>query len=286
MLGSDRLLNELKNKYKFLRYLLLGITLVWTLFPIYWMITIAIRSESELSSKLGILPKSITFEHLSNIFIEEKFTSAIINSFSVTIISLLISLALGISCAYILARSRFKIRMKIPLLLWILLVRILPPITFALPLYIIMNNFGILHTKIPIILVHILINIPFIIWFMMSFFTSIPVELEESAKVDGASEWILYLKIILPLVLPGIAAVTIFSFMTSWNEYLYGVIFVQSPSNFTIPLKLATLNSEQELIEWGKVASGGIISMIPVMLAAVFMQKYLIKGLTAGSVKE
>ncbi len=279
-------MNKLKSKWKFLRFLLLGIFLTWTLFPIYWMTTIAIRSEKELSSKLEIFPKSMTFENLSKIFIEDGFTLAIMNSFSVTIISLLISLALGISCAYILARSRFKFQMKTLLLFWILLVRILPPITFALPLYILMNSFGILHTKIPIILAHILINIPFIIWFMMSFLANIPVELEESAKVDGASEWVLYIKIILPLVLPGIAAVTIFSFMTSWNEYLYGVIFVQSPSNFTIPLKLATLNSEQELLEWGKVASGGIISMIPVMVAAVFMQKYLIKGLTAGSVKE
>ena len=149
-----------------------------------------------------------------------------------------------------------------------------------------MNNTGLLNTKIPIILAHVLVNLPLVIWFMMAFFSSVPEEIEESARIDGATEFAIYYKVILPLVLPGIAAVTILSFMASWNEYLYSVIFIQSPSDFTIPLKLATLNSEQELTEWGKVASGGFVSMIPVLLTAVFMQKHLMSGLTAGAVKE
>jgi ABC-type glycerol-3-phosphate transport system permease component len=149
-----------------------------------------------------------------------------------------------------------------------------------------MNKFGIINSKVPIILAHVLLNLPFVIWFMITFFSNISVELEESAKIDGASEFIVFKKIILPLVLPGIAAVTIFSFMTSWNEYLYSVIFVQSPSQFTIPLSLATFNSEQELTSWGKVAAGGVVSMLPVLFFTLFMQKYLISGLSSGAIKE
>lgn len=260
--------------------------LSWTLFPTYWMLSIAIRSDKELGGIIALVPKSFTFKHLIGIFAEENFALAIFNSLIITIVSLSLALFVGVCCSYILSRARFNFKGKKAFLLWILLVRILPPIAFVLPLYILMNSYGILNTKIPIILAHTLINIPFIIWFMMSFLSGIPKELEESAKIDGASEWQIFRLVILPLVLPGIAAVTIFSFMTSWNEYLYGVVFVQSPKSFTIPLKLATLNSEQELIEWGKVASGGIISLIPVTLATIFMQKYLISGLTAGSVKE
>jgi multiple sugar transport system permease protein len=149
-----------------------------------------------------------------------------------------------------------------------------------------MNSLGILNSKIPLVLSHILINIPFIIWFMISFFAGLPEEIEESAEIDGATEFQLFIRIVLPLVLPGITAVAILSFMTSWNEYLYGVIFVQSPSNFTIPLSLATLNSEQELAQWGSIAAGGIVSLIPIALFVIFAQNFLIQGLSSGAVKE
>ena len=104
--------------------------------------------------------------------------------------------------------------------------------------------------------------------------------------VDGASEWQMFTKIVLPQVLPGLTAVGILSFMTSWNEYLYGVIFVQDPQNFTIPLLLSTMNSEQELTQWGMVASGGVISLIPVLFFVIFAQNFLISGLSSGAVKE
>jgi multiple sugar transport system permease protein len=121
---------------------------------------------------------------------------------------------------------------------------------------------------------------------MISFFASLPEEIEESAEIDGATEFQLFLRIVLPLVLPGITAVAILSFMTSWNEYLYGVIFVQSPSNFTIPLSLSTLNSEQELAQWGSIAAGGIVSLIPIAIFVIFAQNFLIQGLSSGAVKE
>ena len=137
-----------------------------------------------------------------------------------------------------------------------------------------------------LILSHMLINIPFIVWFMITFFESLPLEVEESAAVDGASENQLFTRIVLPQVLPGITAVGILSFMTSWNEYLYGVIFVQSPSQFTIPLTLATLNSEQELAQWGNIAAGGVLSLVPIAIFVIIAQNFLIAGLSSGAVKE
>ena len=103
---------------------------------------------------------------------------------------------------------------------------------------------------------------------------------------DFNGEWQMFTKIVLPQVLPGLTAVGILSFMTSWNEYLYGVIFVQDPQNFTIPLLLSTMNSEQELTQWGMVASGGVISLIPVLFFVIFAQNFLISGLSSGAVKE
>lgn len=274
------------QKGQILKFSGLVILLIWTLFPIYWMISLAVRKKEEFSSSLGIIPKSFTLDSFYDLFKSRNFMESVSNSMEITVISLIFSLAFGFCCAYILARHRFRFKLKGIMLLWVLLIRILPPIAFALPLYIMMNEIGILNSKIPIILSHILINMPFIIWFMISFFENLPEELEESAEVDGATEFQIFTKIVLPLVLTGIAAITILSFMTSWNEYLYGAIFVQSPSNFTIPLNLATLNSEQELAQWGSIASGGIISLIPIAIFVTFAQNFLLQGLSSGAVKE
>ncbi|MDR6722944.1 multiple sugar transport system permease protein/trehalose/maltose transport system permease protein [Paenibacillus amylolyticus] len=263
--------------------------LLWTLFPIYWMLVIATQESSDLFTEVSIFPRSLTLEHIFNIFVQDNYLGPLINSFIITVSSLLIVLVFGLSSAYVLGRRTFRSHYRIfksSLMIWILLVRVLPPITFALPLYIMMNDAGLLNTKIPIIVAHVLVNLPLVIWFMMAFFYGVPGEIEESARMDGASEFMIFTKVMLPLVVPGIAAVTILSFMASWNEYLYSVIFIQSPDSFTIPLKLATLNSEQELTEWGKVAGGGLVSVLPVLLTAIFLQKHLISGLTAGAVKE
>ena len=132
----------------------------------------------------------------------------------------------------------------------------------------------------------VLINVPLIIWFLLSFFQELPEEVEESAKMDGATEWQLFRKIVLPLVAPGIAAVAMLSFMYAWNEYTYTVIFTRSSTNNTVPLALALLNTEDNLTNFGLVAAGGIISVIPIALFVIFAQNYLISGLSSGAVKE
>lgn len=271
---------------RILKIFLIAFLLVWTLFPIYWMLSLSIRSGSELTGALSLFPHSFSLEHFQDLFENKNFGTSIKNSLIVTLVSLSLSLIFGLACAYILARARFKFKLKGPMLFWALLLRVLPPIAFALPLYIMMNDIGILATKIPLILSHMLINIPFIVWFMITFFESLPLEVEESAAVDGASENQLFTRIVLPQVLPGITAVGILSFMTSWNEYLYGVIFVQSPSQFTIPLTLATLNSEQELAQWGNIAAGGVLSLVPIAIFVIIAQNFLIAGLSSGAVKE
>lgn len=276
----------MKRIYAVLKYLVLAVVLIWTIFPIYWMFSLAIRDNEEMMGMVSLLPHSFTLVHIQELFTEKGFGMAIINSLEVAAASLVIALLCGIPCAYIFSRKRIKYRMRTPMMGWVLLIRVLPPIAFAIPLYTMMNYLGLIGTKIPIILSHILLNMPFIIWFLISFFAGTPVDIEESARVDGAGNWIVFSKIILPLVAPGIAAVAILSFMTSWNEYLYGVIFVQDPQEFTIPLVLSTMNSEQELTQWGTVAAGGVMSLIPIIIFVIFAQDYLISGLSGGAVKE
>lgn len=260
--------------------------LIWTLFPVYWMVSLSIRNADELRSSIPLFPKSFTLTHFTRLFTERGFGLATLNSLQVTLISVSISLVLGLGVAYVLSRRRLHLKTSGFLSFWVFIIRVLPPIAFAIPLYLMMTNARLIQTKAPIISAHILINLTFIIWFMITFFRALPIEMEESAMLDGATEWQILTRIVLPLVMPGVASVSILSFMTSWNEYLYGVIFVQKPSNFTIPLILATMNSEQELAEYGLIAAGGIISLLPVLLFVIFAQKYLISGLSSGAVKE
>ena len=263
-----------------------AVLLLVALFPIYWLVAMAIRPTDEMKGHISLIPQTLTGEHFAQLFTSEGFGQAIINSLQTTGVSLVISLLVGICAAYIIARRRFRFGLKKPLTYWVLLVRVLPPVAFTIPLYIMFNKLGILNTKIPVMLACVLINVPLIIWFLISFFQDLPEEVEESAKVDGATEWQLFRKIVLPLVAPGIAAVAMLSFMYAWNEYTYTVIFTRSPSNYTVPLALALLNTEDSLTNFGLVAAGGVISVIPITLFVIFAQNYLISGLSSGAVKE
>lgn len=263
-----------------------AVLLFTSLFPIYWLLAMAIRPTDEMKGQISLIPQSLTGEHFLQLFTSEGFGQAIINSAQTTLGSLGISLIVGICAAYILARRRFRFGLKKPLTYWVLLVRVLPPVAFTIPLYIMFNKIGILNTKLPVMLACVLINVPLIVWFLISFFQDLPEEVEESAKVDGATEWQLFLRIVLPLVAPGIAAVAMLSFMYAWNEYTYTVIFTRSASNYTVPLALSLLNTEDSLTNFGLVAAGGVISVVPIALFVIFAQNYLISGLSSGAVKE
>ena len=268
------------------KFLGCAVLLVVALFPIYWLLAMAIRPTDEMRGHISLIPQTLTGEHFAQLFSSEGFGQAIVNSLQTTFGSLIISLLVGICAAYIIARRRFRFGLKKPLTYWVLLVRVLPPVAFTIPLYIMFNKVGILNTKIPVMLACVLITVPLIIWFLISFFQDLPEEVEESAKVDGATEWQLFCRIVLPLVAPGIAAVAMLSFMYAWNEYTYTVIFTRSPANNTVPLALSLPNTEDNLTNFGLVAAGGVVSVIPITLFVIFAQNYLISGLSSGAVKE
>ena len=249
-----------------LKALMCAAVLFIALFPIYWLLAMAVRPAEEMSGRISLLPQSFTAEHFIRLFDSKDFGLAIANSLQ--------------------TRHRFRFGLKRPLTYWILLVRVLPPVAFTIPLYTMFGKAGILGTKWPVILACVLINVPLIIWFLISFFRELPEEIEESAKVDGATEWQLFCRVVLPLVAPGIAAVAMLSFMYAWNEYTYTVIFTRSPGNYTVPLALSVLNTEDNLTNFGLVSAGGVISVVPIMLFVIFAQNYLISGLSSGAVKE
>lgn len=283
---SKKHVNIKKGIIFVIKGIVLAAVLFVILFPLYWLVIMSIRPTSETQSGAALILRSVTFEHYTQLFLEKGFDKALKNSLINSLAALVLSLAFGLATAYILARERFKFALKNPVTFWILLVRILPPVAFVIPLYTLFTKLGLMGGKVPVILSCVLINLPLIIWFMVSFFRELPEAVEESGKMDGATEWQLFAKVVLPLVLPGIAAIAMLSFMYAWNEYTYSVILTRSPENYTIPLALAVLNTEDNVTNFGLVAAGGVTSFIPVFLFVVFAQNYLISGLSNGAVKE
>ena len=151
-----------------------AVLLFISLFPIYWLIAMAIRPTSEMEGSISLFPRSLTFEYFVDLFQNEGFGQAILNSAQTTFGSLVISLLVGICAAYVIARKRFQFGMKQPMTYWVLLIRVLPPVAFVIPLYIMFNQIGLINTKIPVLLACVLINVPLIIWFLLSFFQDLP----------------------------------------------------------------------------------------------------------------
>ena len=185
-----------------------AVLLAVALFPIYWLVAMAIRPTEEMQGHIALIPQALTIEHFVSLFADKGFGQATINSLQTTLSSLVLSLFVGICAAYILARRRFRFGLKRPLTYWVLLIRVLPPVAFTIPLYTMFSKIGLLNTKLPVTLACVLINVPLIIWFLISFFQDLPEEIEESAKVDGATEWQLFVRIVLPLVAPSTLALS------------------------------------------------------------------------------
>ncbi|SMP67396.1 carbohydrate ABC transporter permease [Anoxynatronum buryatiense] len=285
---EENRLHQVESKWKIIgnRGLFAGIMafiVVWSLFPVYWMANNSLKGRLEQFSSIPTFyPHAPTLENYHRLFQEMGFLGTIGNSAMVAFVSSVLAVAFGSLAAYALSRYQFK--GKQVLLAWILLTRIFPPVAFVIPLYSIMGNVGLLNTRIALILAYIVFNLPFAIWMLIGFFSEIPIEIEHSAQVDGASPFQVFRQIVLPLVAPGLAATAIFSFVMSWNEFMYAMIFIQSPDLVTVPVALSGLVTEY-LVLWGPMSAGGILSTIPILVFVIFLQDYLIKGLTLGAVK-
>jgi multiple sugar transport system permease protein len=209
------------------------------------------------------------------------FGSYLANSFIVAIISTIIALTLGSLAAYGLARFRFK-RSK-DLSFWILSIRMTPPVAAAIPIFIIMRTFRLLDTQFALVLAYCTFNLPFAVWLLRSFIQEIPREIEESALVDGCSPYAAFWRISLPLIAPGLAATGIFTFIFSWNEFLFALILTGTRAQ-TVPVALTAFVRETGIM-WSHMAAAGVLAMAPMILFTALVQKNLVKGLTMGAIK-
>jgi multiple sugar transport system permease protein len=251
------------------------------LFPPIVLFLTSIKTELDA---LSFPPKWIckpTLQNSVNIFKTSRFFRFLLNSVIVASANTVLSLGLGSLTAYGLAR--FKFRGSENISFWILSIRMMPPVAAIIPMYIIMKKVRLLDTPWALIIVYLTFNLPFVVWMMKGFFEDIPRAIEESALIDGCSEFAVFRKIALPLVAPGLAATAILIFIFSWNEFLFALILTGTRA-VTLPVGIIGFMKETG-INWGYMTAGGMLALVPVVIFTILVQKHLVKGLTMGALK-
>jgi multiple sugar transport system permease protein len=250
-------------------------------FPILWTAMMSLKTRVDA---LSMPPKWLfvpTFEHYATVWNDGSLLDYAQNSLIVALASTALGLALGVPAAYAFARMEF--RGQRPLLLGILSTRMIPPVAFIIPFFSIFSALGLKDTYTALVIVYLTIILGFVIWMMRSYFLDIPREVEEAAMLDGCGRWGVFLRIALPLSLPGLATSAIFSFIFSWNEFLYAMVLTARHAK-TLPLGIYNWVSYEE-INWGELTAAAVLAMLPVVVFYFFVQKALLRGLTMGAVK-
>lgn len=275
---------------------LISFTLL-SIYPVLWVIALAFSGQQSvgiidlpldptfLERLRGIvpLPEHFSVSNFTEVWSEQAFGTWLWNSAVVSLMTTLLGVFLACTAAY--AFSRFRFPGRNAGMLMFLVSQMFPGTLMLIPLFIIIVKWlGLGNTYIGLVIVYATTAIPFCVWMLKGYFDTIPVDIEESARIDGASPATIFFRIILPLATPAIAITALFSFMTAWNEFILASIFMESESNYTAPVGLRFFVGGFSS-QWGYFAAGSVIVSLPVVALFLYLQKYLISGLTAGSVK-
>lgn len=265
-------------------YLPVAVVLILTLFPFYWMLVTSFKPDQELYSTKAnpFLTLKPTLEHYELLFQKTRFTIWIRNTLIVSIASTAISLFVSVLAGYSLGRLRFRGANVIGLAIFV--TYLVPQTLLFLPLADMITRLKLNNSYWSLILVYPTFLVPFSTWLLISYFRSIPRELEESALVDGATRIQAMLRIAIPLALPGLLSVGIFSFTLSWNEFIYALVFLSDVNIKTIPVGMTDL-IRGDTFFWGSLMAGALLGSVPVAIIYSFFADYFVAGLTAGAVK-
>jgi arabinogalactan oligomer/maltooligosaccharide transport system permease protein len=266
-----------------LSYLVLFLFTLFALYPISQIVTIALRPGDQLlSPSLAIIPPHATFANFRILIFETPFLHWLANSTLVALAVALTGVALASTAGYALSRFRFLGRSTT--LNGLLVTQMFPATMLLLPLYLILIKLGLINSYLGVIIIYTATALPFCIWQLKGSYDTIPVSLEEAARIDGCSRWQSFYLVILPLTAPAMVITALFSFMTAWNEYVVAAVVLQDVKIFTVPLGLKMFQSNLST-QWGLYAAGALLVSIPVVILFLVLSRYLISGLSSGSVK-
>lgn len=269
-----------------LALLALGIAGVLYGFPLYWLVVTSLKSKGELfASTVHLVPHSPTLAAYSSVLFDRGFIVLLRNSVLVCASTVVITLAVGLVITYPITRLPLPARLRVTVLNWALSLRFLPPIAVVIPYFLIVRTVQIYDQPIALIGIYSLFNLPFAIWMLKGFLAEIPIELEDAALVDGASRWVAFWRVLLPLATPGIMAAGIIIFTFAWSEFLFALILTATPNSQTFPVGVQGLVTQFEII-WNDMAASGVIAMALPLVLMVVGRRYIVAGLTFGVIRD
>ncbi len=281
-------MNKQKGKAKHLidgtfRYLILLLLSLAILVPIAWMVSTAFKTEPQTYyPDPEWIPNPISFESFEKFWGIYDFGKMTLNSLITCVFSTLICVIASCLSGYGITRYEFK--GKKTYMGFLLVTQMFPSVMMVVPFYSILTKYHLNNTLTGLIIVYAATNVAFCTWMMVSYFKSIPLELDEAARVDGASAFYTFLRIILPLTLPGIASVSIFTFINGWNEYMYSAVLISKDQFKTLTVGIVGLNTQYQ-VHWNDLMAASCFSCLPLIIIFVCFQRYFIAGMTSGAVK-
>lgn len=276
-------MNRASRPLQAVKWVVLPVWLAFTLFPLYWIINTSLKSPGSINAfPLEYWPKAISFENYATLFGDADFGVYMINSLLAATVTAAVVTLITLLSAYVLARFEFRGRGAV--LGAFLVTQMLPAFIALGPLYTLMTALGLIDTRVGLWLVYTAAAIPFSTIMLRGFFANIPDALEEAAMIDGCSRLSALFRILVPVMLPGIVAAFIFTWVNSWNELFLSVTLLNSDSNKTIPTAInGFINGFN--IEWGPLSAAVVLTVVPTLVLFAFASKYIVQGLTAGAVK-
>ncbi|MCK1609183.1 MULTISPECIES: carbohydrate ABC transporter permease [unclassified Bradyrhizobium] len=263
-----------------LRYVGASVVTLLFLFPVYWLFMISFKTPDEIYHVPPLwIPGQIQFSNCYVLF-KDGDVLAILNSLIVAGVSSGIAIVLGTLCAYSLARFGTGGE---NLAMWIISQRMIPPIAVVFPIFLIYVYFGLVDGYFGLILLYTAFNLPYVIWMMRGYIVDVPLELEESALVDGLTRWEVIWKVVFPMVRPGLMATSVFTFVFAWNDFLFALVLTRTEV-ITFPVMLTHYFGGQSNF-WAKIAAMSVLGTLPIFVAVSVMQRYLVRGISLGAVK-
>lgn len=268
-------------------FLVVAVILFIDLLPFYWVFVSSLQPNIEiLTGKTKLFPLHITLKNYSDLLLETvgvtAFRHYILNSLKISIVVAILSSIIAILGAYGLSRYQFYGREFIGRML--LFIYVFPTILIIIPEYGIMAKLKLVDTHLSLILIHTTLAAPFCTWLLRSFFDSVPLELEEAAKIDGCNKFQAFVRIALPISAPGILTAGIFAMISSWGEYIFVLIMINSGTKKTVPLALAAYMSHVD-IQWGRLLAGSALNVLPILIIFLPLTRYFLKGFMEGALK-
>jgi multiple sugar transport system permease protein len=263
-----------------LTWTLLGVALVFFVGPVVWTALTAIKSQGEVFTYPPVFwPEDVDLRFYRAV-LDGIGGKALKDSLIIATASTVLALAVSVPTAYSI--SRFAVGGQ-HLAMWILSVRMFPPVVSAIPFFLLFRKLDLLDTHLALIIAYLTFNVPFIVWLVKGFFDDLPRDLEEAALVDGATRWKAFVGVALPLAVPGVVTAGLLAFMFAWNEFLLALFLTRSEVR-TLPVGLSSLVGGHEIL-WGQIGALAVMAIVPVIVLALVLQRYVVRGLTLGAVK-